>query len=461
EQRFVDVVEAQAQIAADPRLVYRMDKLMPQFYAWQGIAPGSIYDLIVTDKRHDDEIAKVAADVALALVAIAVVVATGGTGAPAAVATAGSVVGAGIGIYGAVESYKEHEKQAGLAGVGIAEEPSTAWLVLSMVAAGFDVAAASTAMKALAPAARALHAGGSIDTFNQAVLQLEKAGRLEARIARAAEKAAAAEKEASVAFNALLNEFSKGMGANGGKVFDGKLMALAKQVIASKSKQGFYTAQMWIDDLKRVRATAKMPEMSPEDIAEAKRAWGLARQEIGATGKIQRGPKSWDKFHVAHDEEFKARLRSFRGNDELAADFSGGEGRIFAAKGRSVALKRWFSDRLGDMPESLSKLEALATDMASNPVLGKHVEVVKIHEKGTDWILRDFDIETVELRSVVDAASVASVRNQVLAELERLESGGGLSPMFADLLRKVRKVPPSANLHWSFAKQRIVVIDMQ
>jgi hypothetical protein len=461
ERRFLDVAEAQVQIAADPRLVYRMDKLMPQFYARQGIAPGSIYDLIVADKRRDDEIAKVAADVALALIAIAIVVATGGAGAPAAVAVAGSALGAGIGIYGAVDAYKEHEKQAGLAGVGFAEEPATAWLVLSIVAAGFDVAAASTAIKALAPAARALHAGGGVDTFNQAVLQLEKAGRLEARIARAAEKAAIAEKEASVAFNVLLNEFSKGMGANGGKVFDGKVIAAAKQVIVSKSKHGFYTAQMWIDDLKRVRAMAKMPEMSPEELAEAKRAWGLSVQDINAGRKTARAPKSWDKFHAANDAEFKERLRAFRGNDELGPDYSGSEGRIFAAKGKSVALKRWFSNRLSDMPASLSKLEAVAADVSSNSVLGKHVEVVKIHEKGPDWILRDFDIETVELRSVVDAANVASVRSQVMAELERLERSGGLSPMLADLLKKVRKVPPSANLHWSVAKQRIVVIDMQ
>ncbi|MBZ0234162.1 MAG: DUF4157 domain-containing protein [Deltaproteobacteria bacterium] len=78
-RRGEDIAEALAQVSGNPGLVYRMDKLMPQFYARQGIAPGSIHDLIIQDKRRDDDVRKLVAGIALALVAIAVTVASAGS----------------------------------------------------------------------------------------------------------------------------------------------------------------------------------------------------------------------------------------------------------------------------------------------------------------------------------------------------------------------------------------------
>jgi hypothetical protein len=213
--------------------------------------------------------------------------------------------------------------------------------------------------------------------------------------------------------------------------------------------------QTWSEALQDVETTASHTEITVArtDVAEPKPH--VVRSDA------PKAPKSWLKFDQTNDAEFRDRLRAFRGNDELAPDFSGGEGRIFAAEGRTVALKRWFRDRLADLPTSLAKLEEVAADVASNPVLSENVEVVKIHERGTDWILRDFDARTVELKTGMKSADAAAVRTAVMSELERLATSDQLPPMLADLLRKVRKVPPSANLHWSSAKQKIIIIDMQ
>jgi hypothetical protein len=170
-------------------------------------------------------------------------------------------------------------------------------------------------------------------------------------------------------------------------------------------------------------------------------------------------PRSWDKFDSAGSDQFKARLKAFRGNDNLAPDYSGGEGRVFAADGKFVALKRWFKSRLGDMSASLSKLRQVRADVEAHPKLGVDVDVVKIHEEGTDWILRDFDPNSLELKA--GPAEAQAARARAIAELEAQRSNGGLSAVLADLLHKLKKQPPSANLHWSPSKRKIVVIDMQ
>jgi hypothetical protein len=161
------------------------------------------------------------------------------------------------------------------------------------------------------------------------------------------------------------------------------------------------------------------------------------------------------------NEGFRLRLQRFRGNDVLDPDFSGGEGRIFASEGKLTALKRWFQSRLADMPESLRLLRDVRSAVESDPKLNSVIDVVKIHEKGPDWILRDFDLNTVELKGASGDASAQGARVKAIAQLESKQKAGGLSDELANLLKKLKKEPPSANLHWSAEKGKIIVIDMQ
>jgi hypothetical protein len=171
-------------------------------------------------------------------------------------------------------------------------------------------------------------------------------------------------------------------------------------------------------------------------------------------------PKSWSKFKAEFHELFKARLKTFRGNDELAPDFGGGEGKIFS-NGSKFALKRWFAKILdsGKAEEGIKLLEDAKADVDANPNLANDVEVVKIHEKGPDWILRDFDPMSVELRDGGSAAEAA--RTRAIAELEAMRKRGELTEVLKDILKKLKKEPPSANLHWSPSKGKIIVIDMR
>ncbi|NOT27871.1 MAG: hypothetical protein HOP16_17435 [Acidobacteria bacterium] len=161
------------------------------------------------------------------------------------------------------------------------------------------------------------------------------------------------------------------------------------------------------------------------------------------------------------NEAFRLRLQQFRGNDVLDPDFSGGEGRIFASEGKFTALKRWFETRLVDMPESLRLLRDVRSAVEANPKLNSVVEVVKIHETGPDFILRDFDAATVELKGAGGDANAQAARVKAIAELEGQKKAGGLSDVLENLLKKLKKEPPSANLHWSAEKGKIIVIDMQ
>ncbi|HEY8378159.1 MAG TPA: RHS repeat-associated core domain-containing protein, partial [Nannocystis sp.] len=175
--------------------------------------------------------------------------------------------------------------------------------------------------------------------------------------------------------------------------------------------------------------------------------------------KDQQYPSDWKKFDPAYHEAFKKRLREFRGNDNLKYDYFGGEGRIFKGRDKTMALKRWYQSRLGDMKRSLERLEHARADVEANPQLSRDIEVVKIHEKGADWILRDFDPKSLELKKAGPEAQAA--RRRAMAALEDLRKQGRLTPDLNDLLGKLRSQPPSANLHWSDTKGKILVIDMQ
>lgn len=96
------------------------------------------------------------------------------------------------------------------------------------------------------------------------------------------------------------------------------------------------------------------------------------------------------------------------------------------------------------------------------PQLQKDIKVVRVHERGPDWIVRDFDANSLELKAAGADAQAARVR--LVQELEKLSlqsPGGKLSGQLGGLLAKLRREPPSANLHWSPSTQKILIIDLQ
>jgi len=188
----------------------------------------------------------------------------------------------------------------------------------------------------------------------------------------------------------------------------------------------------------------KVPEKPPVEVPE----------KPPSRGEL---PKSWDKFDRSHDSEFRGKLREFRGDENLDPNFRGGEGAIFLSeKTPFLTLKRWFQKRIKDMGESIQKLRDAKNAVDANPKLKADIEVVEIHERGSDWVVRDFDPTSIPLKDALVDANASAARTRVIAELT-----GTTDSILINVLKKLRREPPSENLHWSTTKQKILIIDMQ
>jgi hypothetical protein len=275
-QRLKPVAEARGQIEAQPALVYKMDKLMPAFYAQLDIHPGSIHDQILQDKQRDEAITRMATGLALTVVTVALTAVSLGAATPALVAAGASLGAAGLSAHLAYAEYQEYAAEHALAGAGLTDDPSTLWLVLAITGAGVDVAAAARAIRALAPAAKALVAGGDLADFTRAVEALQRAQLLDQRIAAAAERAATARSAYAAAKLDLTSALGKAYSFPGPFTDPAVYRSLVKMAVA-KLKEGAHSLSAFLDELKQSRLAAKLGDLTPEELLKAKEAWSRAQ----------------------------------------------------------------------------------------------------------------------------------------------------------------------------------------
>jgi hypothetical protein len=273
-ERTKAVAEARGQLAAAPELVYKMSELTPVFYAQLNIQPGSIHDLVLQDKRHADAVTKVVGGLLLALVAVALTVVSLGAATPA-VAAAAAAGAAGLSTYVAVDEVQHYSAEHALAAAGLADDPSLLWLGIAIVGAGVDLAVAAHAARALAPAARALEAGGDLATFKQAVTALEKSQQLDANVAAAADQAAAARRAYSTARGELFQALGKAYSLPGPFTDPDVYRALVKMAVA-KMREGGHSLAGFLAELRQARLQAKLAELSPDELAKVNEAWQQA-----------------------------------------------------------------------------------------------------------------------------------------------------------------------------------------
>ena len=164
-------------------------------------------------------------------------------------------------------------------------------------------------------------------------------------------------------------------------------------------------------------------------------------------------PESWFGFRADLNDAFRARLRKFRGTDDLDPTHKGGEGAVFRDGGEQHVLKRWFADRLGDMRRSVQLLKTVRAAVERDPVLSRYVRVIAIHEEGQDWILRDW---VTAKQTVAQAAGSREAVNAVVEAIGRMEAGGAMPEELRLLKSRIRD--RSENLRWDGAQ--IVVVDM-
>ncbi|ACY13319.1 eCIS core domain-containing protein [Haliangium ochraceum] len=285
-ERRNDVADVLERLDDDSAIIYRMDALMPSFYARQGIASGSIYDNILRDKQRDDAIAEIALGLTLALVAIALSIASFGLATPlvAGAAAAGAV---GVGAYMVIDEYQAYVEANDLAELGLGGEPSALWLVLSVVGLGLDVAAAAKVVRVLGPAAKAFHTSGDANTFLHAVKAQQALGAIDAKIAAALTRATEAKAAFSETSSALGRALSGKLYSFPGPFTDPEVYRLLVQMAKAKLGEGVSTFEVFAESLKKQRALAKLGDMSPEELAKAKQAWKQASEAVTSARDLE------------------------------------------------------------------------------------------------------------------------------------------------------------------------------
>lgn len=277
-QRKDAVKDARGELAGNSELIWKMDKMIPQFMLQQGIVDGSIHAQIIQDKMGEDRIKKIVMGILAAIAAIALTVVSLGTATPAIVA-AGAAAGAfSLSAYMAYEDVKNYAQDKKLADVGLVDDPSIIWVVVAIAGAALDAAAAVKAIRAISPLARAVNTGGDLVTFNKAVRALEEVGEIDAKIARAAERAAAAKASFKEASTDLVQILGNRMSMN--PFTDPDVYTQLVKMAAAKFKEVGNNGLIFIEEIKRARALAKLGEMTPKELAKVKQAWAEGKQLV-------------------------------------------------------------------------------------------------------------------------------------------------------------------------------------
>ncbi len=190
-----DVHRTRRNLDEKPNLVWDLDVLVEIGKQQQDIQPGSIYDMIIQDHLRDEAISRAIVQIAIAILAIAAGLLTFGKGT---IAVLGASAAFGIGAYTAWEEFRQWEVQHAAHGARLlSNDPSFAWVVVAVVGAGLDLAAAGAALRAMR---------GSVQTFNRTgdLLELERNLRrlsdVDDALRRTVMRAARAESEAKEAW---------------------------------------------------------------------------------------------------------------------------------------------------------------------------------------------------------------------------------------------------------------------
>ena len=129
-----DVVDTRHNLESKPERVYGLDILLKESFETQGIQSGTIYDLVIRDHIHDLKQAETIPQIAVAGIAVAAGLASGGSGTVAVLATGTAF---GIGSYQAIEELRRYQVQSAAYGAKLlSEEPTMAWVIVAMVGAG-------------------------------------------------------------------------------------------------------------------------------------------------------------------------------------------------------------------------------------------------------------------------------------------------------------------------------------
>ena|GEM_PF-3801876 len=331
-ERQQDAGKARGHIDSDPNVIFKLDKLMPQFFLQQDIAQGSIHQMIIEDKLKDDAITKLVVGIATAIVAIALAVISLGTAIPAIVAAGAAAAGFGLSAYMAYEEYKNYTLENDLTKVGFADDPSLVWLIIAVAGAVLDLGAAVKAVNAIGKGAKALDATKDLAVFEKVLAEARKAGKIDAKISDAVISAA----KARIGYTAASDNLTQILiNSKGLKNFlDPQVYIELVKMAKFKAQQGVTNFNHYLLEIRKMRKAAKIGDLSGEELLKVKQAWAEGRALAGLTDDALKGADGLVK--PVKD----AVIKRITGDTKFAFTHTDEELRAIIAKGKAVGLSQ-------------------------------------------------------------------------------------------------------------------------
>jgi hypothetical protein len=246
-------------IHSDTDYIYKLDNLLAASKEVQGITPGSIYDRIIRDYIEDQGLIRLVTGIVLAVITLALTIATFGTGT---LAVAAGVAAFGLSAWQAVDAFREYMRQSSAADAQLlSEDPSIAWLVIAVGGAVADLGAVAAAVRAIRPFALALNETGDVAAFRSAI---EALPGLNQRILNAVEQGAEAQAAIRRQWQALAAIGHRANDIIGVVAESGyRLMVMAWH----GARRGVYRFEQFLAELQQARIIAEAGSLTPAEIA--------------------------------------------------------------------------------------------------------------------------------------------------------------------------------------------------
>jgi hypothetical protein len=270
--RRADAQQTRQNITQNPNMIWELDNLLQQAMAEQNIRRNSIYHLIIQDHVRDRSIERALINLAIAVFAIAAGLLSGGTGT---VAVLGATTALGIGAYQAVEEFQRYERMSAAHGAELlSDDPSFAWVIVAIVGAGIDLAAAGAAIRALRPAIQAFNQTGDLVVLEQRLARLTQ---VEENIRRNVLRAAEAEAQARAAWRSVFRPPAalRMVIVPGAEEF-GRLV----YAVYLSARRGIIGFERFVLTREAVDLVGDVARLSPENLTRLKAAYTQAITEM-------------------------------------------------------------------------------------------------------------------------------------------------------------------------------------
>lgn len=320
-----DVRDTRGNLSGDPDLIYKLDDLWKASKEQQDISPGTIYDLIISDKISRVHRSEALIKILLGVFTVVLSIVSFGTGAIAAVAAVGAF---GLSAFQALESFKEYEVGHAAAGAQLlSKDPSFAWVIVAFVGAAIDLGSAAKAISEMKGAIDAFNATGDLVKLETELTEIQKAGKITEEMHELTAKAALAQKEYRAAMKGLA---AKTLGRANALLPLDAIPDLAKAIYYA-AKRGVASFEKFMLELKAEKAYAELA-LAPEELTKFKAAFEEAKgglesltshgESLGLKEKeMDAFIESWSQNKTATVEEMKEQMTTWAATKNSGVPF--------------------------------------------------------------------------------------------------------------------------------------------